>query len=92
MQKIRLIVVGIMLSALLGCASNQTVIPDQQTTRSTLYERVLRLKTLGCDKLPALERELLVLLIKSLMPVYPTNGICNPQWINDVLLERIKRA
>lgn len=92
MQKIRLIVVGIVLSALLGCASNQVVKSDQPSTRSTIYERVLRLKALGCDKLPALERELLVLLIKSLVPVYPANGICNPQWVSDVLLERIKRA
>lgn len=90
MKKMLLIAVGLMLSVVIGCVAIQPTAQNQTDPGTTIFEKLHVLKTQGCSALPELERELLVLLIKSRVSEYPANGICDPQWINDVLLNQIK--
>lgn len=85
MKYMLLTAVGLMLSVVSGCATfNEGSTP--QTTKS-----VHALKENGCQALSSTSKRLLVLLIKSRIPEYPVNGICNPQWVNDVLLKQIDK-
>jgi hypothetical protein len=90
MKKILLIAAGLMLSVIVGCNAIQLTPQNQAAPGTSVFEKLYVLKTKGCSALPDLERELLVLLIKSRVSEYPANGICNPQWMNDVLLDQIK--
>jgi hypothetical protein len=47
------------------------------------------LKTKGCKAVPVEARKLLVALIKSRIEKYPENGICNPDWVRDVLIDKL---
>jgi len=85
MEKILLIAVGLMLSVVSGCATLDS------TTEKTkaIAAHVHTLKTKGCDALPEAAQTLLVVLIKSRIEHYPKNGICDPDWVRDVLLDKL---
>ncbi|MCV6612005.1 MAG: hypothetical protein OIF55_14610 [Amphritea sp.] len=51
---------------------------------------VVTLKEKGCDALTEDQRELLVALIKTRFENYPDNGICDPDWVNGVLVEQLR--
>jgi hypothetical protein len=87
MRNIRLIAVGILLSVILGCA----VMKEAATTAITFTEVIHTLKTKGCDALSEPVKASLVRLIKTRLDNYPENGICNPEWVRDVLLKKIDR-
>jgi hypothetical protein len=87
MKKIRLIVVGIALSVMLGCAA----VKEAATTAISFTEVIHTLKTKGCDALSEPVKASLVRLIKTRLDNYPENGICNPKWVRDVLLKQIEK-
>jgi len=86
MKKILFIAVGIVLSAIAGCAA----IGDAADKARTIAEHVHTLKTVGCTAVPEPALRLLVLLIKSKVEHYPPNGICDPDWVRDVLIENLE--
>ncbi|MEM5529563.1 hypothetical protein WN093_12120 [Gammaproteobacteria bacterium AS21] len=82
MKKIRLVAVGLLLSAVLvGCNSVDKA--------KEVIEHVQTLKDKGCDALSEPAKAVLVAVIKSQFESYPPNGICNPVWVQDVLLEKL---
>jgi hypothetical protein len=86
MKKMLLIAVGITLS-ITGCQSVQTT----DSKRMSIIETVQSLKANGCEALPELERRILVLAIKSQVPNYPVNGICDPRWVEKELIKQIDK-
>jgi hypothetical protein len=82
MKKMHLIGVGILLStALVGC--------NTADRAKEIIQHVRTLKEKGCDALSAPTKKLLVTVIKARIEDYPENGICNPVWVQDVLLEKL---
>jgi hypothetical protein len=87
MNKMLLIAVGLMLSVIAGC----TALKEDAGKALSFAESIQTLKTDGCDALPETSKRLLVLLIKSRIPEYPLNGICDQDWVRDVLLKQIDK-
>lgn len=85
MKTMRLIVVGIMLSTLMACAAMK----ETAVKAITFTQLIHTLKTQGCDALSEPVKESFVRLIKTRLEYYPENGICNPDWVRDVLLEKV---
>ncbi len=85
MKKILLIAVGLMLSAVIGCAA----VDDAADKAKTIAAHIHTLKTEGCQAVPESARKILVVLIKSRIENYPKNGICNPNWVRDVLVNNL---
>jgi hypothetical protein len=72
---------------LAGCSSLSSV----QKEGKSIPEYLVVLKKKGCSAVPEPALQLLVLWIKSRVPNYPKNGICNPTWVNDVLQQVIDK-
>ena len=87
MKTMRLIVVGIMLSTLMACAA----VKETAVKAITFTQLIHTLKTQGCDALSEPVKESFVRLIKTRLEHYPENGICNPEWVRDVLLKQIDK-
>jgi len=85
MKKILLIAVGLMLSVVAGCAA----IDSAAEKAETIAAHIQTLKTKGCDALPEAAQTLLVVFIKSRIEHYPKKGICDPNWVRDVLLDKL---
>jgi len=85
MKKIHLIAVGLMLSIVAGCSA----VENATETTKTIAAHIHTLKTKGCEAVPIEARKLLVVLIKSRIENYPENGICNPDWVRDVLVDKL---
>jgi hypothetical protein len=81
MKKTFLIAVGLMLSIVSGCA-----VVDKA---KDVTEYVETLKEKGCDALSESSKSILVAVIKTKVAIYPDNGICNPEWVRDVLLDKL---
>lgn len=76
---------AVCLVALAGCAALEGGAEKVRTLKS----HVTTLKEKGCDAVPGSAKRLMVVLIKSRIPDYPPNGICDPDWVRDVLVERL---
>ena len=74
-----------MLSIVAGCAA----VGSATDKAKDISVHVQTLKTKGCDALPEAAQTLLVALIKSRIEHYPKNGICDPDWVRDVLLDKL---
>jgi hypothetical protein len=85
MKNMLLIAVGLMLSVIVGCSTVKSV----STTTGSFSEAVYELKINGCEALPALSKQLLVGLIKTKLDHYPENGICDRNWVRNVLLKKL---
>jgi len=85
MKKIHLIAVGLMLSIVAGCSA----VENAADKTKVIAAHVHTLKTKGCKAVPVEARKLLVVLIKSRIGNYPENGICNPDWVRDVLVDKL---
>ncbi len=85
MKKTYLITVGLMLSVVAGCAAVESAADKAKA----IAAHVQTLKTKGCDALPEAAQTLLVTLIKSRIEHYPKNGICDPDWVRDVLIDKL---
>ena len=85
MKKILLIAAGLMLTIVAGCAA----VGSATDKAKDISAHVHTLKTKGCDALPEAAQTLLVVLIKSRIEHYPKNGICNPDWVRDVLIDQL---
>ena len=85
MKKLYLITVGLMLSVVAGCAAVESAADKAKA----IAVHVQTLKTKGCDALPEAAQTLIVTLIKSRIEHYPKNGICDPDWVRDVLLDKL---
>lgn len=85
MKTMRLIVAGLMMSALFACA----VLEETTEKAINLTQQIHTLKTQGCDALSEPVKESFVRLIKTRLEHYPDNGICNPEWVRDVLLGKV---
>lgn len=57
----------------------------------SVTETVMLLKEQGCNALPPLQHNLLILLIVAKFPDYPANGLCDPNWVNEVLVKQIDK-
>lgn len=71
--------------ALTGCASLQ----DSIDKASELSAHVRSLKTNGCESVPDEIKKVLVAAIKQKVERYPDNGICDPDWVRDVLIKEL---
>ena len=87
MKNIPLVAVGVLLSIVIGCAG----VKEDAGKALNFAQALQTLKTGGCDALPDSSKRLLVLLIKTRIPEYPMNGICDQQWVRDVLLKQIDK-
>ena len=85
MNKLYLITVGLMLSVIAGCAA----VDSAAEKAKAIAVHMQTLKTKGCDALPEAAQTLLVVLIKSRVEHYPKNGICDPDWVRDVLIDKL---
>ena len=86
MKKILLIAVGLTLSVLAGCAA----VNDGADKAKTITAHLNTLNTKGCEAVPESARMILVVLIKSRIENYPHNGICDPDWVRDVLMDKLE--
>jgi hypothetical protein len=86
MKKIHLIAVGVMLSVLAGCSAIEKV----SDKAKSIADHIHTLKTKGCETLSESAKSTLVFIAKSKVANYPDNGICNPDWVRDVLVEKLK--
>nr|WP_261840964.1 hypothetical protein [Aliamphritea ceti] len=75
------------LTLALGCASVTTFMTGVVTAGTA----VSTLKAQGCNALTPSVRAGLVAYIKSKYAAYPDGGICNPNWVRDVLAKKIKQ-
>jgi hypothetical protein len=71
-----------MLSVIAGCAS----VDSTGTQSKSAYGYIHDLKENGCDQLSPIGRQIIIAYIKAKVPDYPKNGICNPDWVSDVLV------
>jgi len=86
MKKMLFIAAGLMLSAIVGCAATS----DATSKATSIVEHVNTLRTKGCEAVPKPALKLLVLVVKSKIEHYPPNGICDPNWVQDVLIENLE--
>lgn len=91
MKKILLIAVGLMLSVVIGCVAVQPKSQNQTGSGTTIFEKLQLIKAEGCDAIPELERKLLLLLVQSRIEGYPSNGLCNPRLIDEIILKQIAK-
>jgi hypothetical protein len=82
MKKVLLIAIGLMLSAILvGC--------NTADKAKEVYQNVQTLKEKGCGALSESSKSILIAVIKTKVAIYPENGICDPNWVRDVLLDKL---
>lgn len=106
MKSLKLITISLGLMLLTACMATTNAVNTQpngvNATAETandvpvskdksITETVALLKAQGCNALPPLQHNLLVLLIVSRFPDYPANGICEPDWVNNVLLKQLDK-
>lgn len=84
------IILALLVSLALTACVTQTTLPDGTTKAFSITESISLLKAKGCDALPPLERRLLVLAIKSQVPNYPVNGICDPVFVENWIIGYIQ--
>jgi len=81
MKKMLLIAAGLMLSIVTGCTAVDKV--------ANVTEYVQTLKEKGCGGLSESSKRILVAVIKTKVAIYPSDGICNQDWVRDVLLDKL---
>jgi hypothetical protein len=93
MQKMRKSLVGIIaITAMLGgCMSIQTNEDETLIPGASIIEKLQTIKIIGCNAMPEIERRLLVHIISSQVSDYPSNGICNPVWIEQEILKQLDK-
>ena len=71
----------LLMTVLVGCQSSDKVIQ--------IKEDLTTLKEQGCGKLSPEAKVVLVAIIKTKVRDYPKNGICDPDWVRDVLIDKL---
>ena len=72
---------SLMITVLIGCQSSDKIVETKKNFKT--------LKEQGCGKLSPEARVVLVAIIKAKVSHYPKNGICDSNWVRDVLIDKL---
>ncbi len=84
MNRLMFLLPGLLLT--LPACSSLTKINDE--VKNIAYH-IKTLKEKGCNAVPKPALRVLVILIKSRIENYPANGVCDKDWVRDVLIHHI---